>query len=365
MGMLYRRKRPDGSLGPTYWVKYYVNGRPVRESTGTAKEQEAKRFLKEREGHVATGQPVLPRADRIRVEELLDDLKAHYETTGRRTLREAEVRLVPLRAFFTGRRAAAINGAVLTEYALLRQAAPVANGTINRELSVLGTAFRLGAEQGKVLRRPTIHLLKEAAPRQGFFERPQFEAVRKHLPEDLQLAVTIMYLYGWRLGEVMTLTLSQVDQDAGTLRLEPGMTKNQDGRVVYLTPELKTLLSAQIGRVKALSRKLGRVLPFMFTHLHGCYTGAPRRDFRKTWAQACQAVGLVGALKHDFRRTAVRNMERAGVPRSVAIKISGHRTESVYRRYAIVCEADLQEAMRRLAGTFSGTAQAAGVDRHS
>jgi len=358
MGMLYKR-------GNVFWVKFYVDGQPVRESTGTAKESEAKRFLKDREGRVATGQPIIPKADRVRVDELLDDLRAHYATTGQRQLREADTRLVPLKSFFTGIRAVAVKGAMLTEYIHRRQAATVANGTINRELSMLGTAFRLGVENGKVFRLPIIHQLKEANPRQGFFEEGQFLAVRKHLPVDLQVAVTIMYTYGWRLGEVMALQLSQVDLKAGTLRLEPGTTKNTEGRVVYLTPELTTLLSAQISRVKLLSRQMGRVLPDLFTHLSGCYQGTPRRDFRKAWGKALKAVGLAGWLLHDFRRTAVRNMERTGVPRSIAMKMTGHKTESVYRRYAIVCEQDLKEAMQRLTGTFTGTAHASAVASQS
>jgi integrase len=85
------------------------------------------------------------------------------------------------------------------------------------------------------------------------------------------------------------------------------------------------------------------------------YSFLRRRDFRKAWRTACTKAGLPGMLVHDFRRTAVRNLERAGVPRSVAMKITGHKTESVYRRYAIVSDADLQEASRRLTGTFPGT----------
>src|SRR5262245_12732058 len=78
--------------------------------------------------------------------------------------------------------------------------------------------------------------------------------------------------------------------------------------------------------------------------------------FRKAWATACRRAGVPGRIPHDFRRTAVRNMEQAGVPRSVAMKLTGHKTESVYRRYAIVSDTDLQEAARRLAGegAFSG-----------
>jgi integrase len=73
------------------------------------------------------------------------------------------------------------------------------------------------------------------------------------------------------------------------------------------------------------------------------------------WKTACKAAGVPGRLAHDFRRTAVRNLERRGVPRSVAMKITGHRTEAVYRRYAIVSDADLQEATLRLTGTNPGT----------
>jgi integrase len=355
MGMIYKR-------GEVYWIKYYNNGRPIRESTGTSKQKEAERFLKDREGRVAMGAPMLPKVQKTTVDTLLTDLKAHYETTGQRTLREAETRLTPLRQFFTGRRANAIGGDTLTTYIQQRQAKGLANGTINRELSVLGTAYKLGLEHGKVMRRPVIHLLKEAKPRQGFFEERDFLAVRKHLPEDLQVAVTIMWLFGWRRSEVMSLQRSQIDLDAGTLRLEPGETKNGDGRVVFMSPELKMLVSAQIERVRILSRRLGQVLPGLFHHLHGCYTGQPVQDFRKAWSQACERVGLVGMLRHDFRRSAVRNMERAGVPRSVAMKISGHKTESIYRRYAIVSESDIQDATRRLLGHNLGTLPSPSVD---
>ena len=104
---------------------------------------------------------------------------------------------------------------------------------------------------------------------------------------------------------MMSLQLSQIDLETGTLRLEPGSTKNGDGRVVYMTPELKTLVSAKIGRLKVLSRRLGRVLPQLFVHLRGCYSEQPVYDFSKAWSHACERVGLVGMLRHDFRRSAV------------------------------------------------------------
>jgi hypothetical protein len=166
MGSLYQRKNANGTVGKIWWCKYYQNGRPIRESTKTEKESEAKRFLKEREGRVAMGQPVLPRIDRIRYDAISNDLWEHYETSGNRGLVEVAARFKPLNQFFHNKRVVAITATETTKYIAWRQAQGVANGTINRELSILGTMLRLAYERGKVLRLPTIHLLKEAGEHQ-------------------------------------------------------------------------------------------------------------------------------------------------------------------------------------------------------
>jgi integrase len=147
--------------------------------------------------------------------------------------------------------------------------------------------------------------------RQGFFEREQFAAVRKYLSEDLQVAATVAYTFGWRIqSEVLTLERRQLDLGAETLRLDPGTTKNDDGRLVYLTPELKTLLSAQVERVKALERKLGRIIPYLFPHLPAPHVssrlvGTQRRDFRKAWVTACKLAGVRGANAILTRRVTI------------------------------------------------------------
>ena len=137
-----------------------------------------------------------------------------------------------------------------------RRTHEAANGMINRELAVLGRMLRLAYENGKLVRMPVIRKLSEASPRQGFFEREQFEAVRRRLAPDLQVAVTIAQTFGWRMqSEVLSLERRQVDLEAGALRLDPGTTKNGEGRTVYLTPELKGLLGAQLERVDRLSKR--------------------------------------------------------------------------------------------------------------
>ncbi|MGH7335802.1 MAG: tyrosine-type recombinase/integrase [Candidatus Rokuibacteriota bacterium] len=164
------------------------------------------------------------------------------------------------------------------------------------------------------------------------------------------MAVTIAYVYGWRKGEVLGLERRQVDLKAGTLRLDPGTTKNKEGRVVYLTQEVSRLLGEQLARVDALQKQLTKIVPYVFPHLEGQHRGRRITGFRKAWTSACKAAGVPGRLVHDLRRTAVRNMERNGVARSVATKMTGHKTESVYRRYAIVSDSDLQEAARKVGG---------------
>lgn len=171
----------------------------ARESTGTDKEQEARRFLKVREGKAASGEPVLRRADRVRYDEAAADLRRHYETTGERDLDEADGRLAHLKRHFTGGRIATIGSADVTAYAQRRQQAGAANGTINRELAILARMLRIAYKANKLMRLPVIEKLKEAGARQGFFEPAQYEAVRRRLGPDLQAALTIAYAFGWRM----------------------------------------------------------------------------------------------------------------------------------------------------------------------
>jgi integrase len=256
--------------------------------------------------------------------------------------------------FFQNKRVVAITASETTKYIAWRQAQGLANSTINRELSILGTMLRLAYERGKVSRLPTIHLLKEASPRSGFFERDQFLAVRRHLREDLQVAITLSYTFGWRTSEVLTLERRHVNESEGTIRLDPGTTKSGEGRLVYLTPELKSLLEEQLKRVDELGGKLGRIVVFLFPHLIGQYLGSRIRDFRKAWAMACKKAECAGMIRHDFRRTAVRNMINSGIPERVAMQITGHRTRSVFDRYHIVSPSDLQNASLKIHGHIHG-----------
>jgi integrase len=167
-----------------------------------------------------------------------------------------------------------------------------------------------------------------------------------YLPDYLRPVITAGYNTGWRTyAELLSRHWRHVDFDAGFLRLDPGESKNGEGRMFPLTPELRTALEAQRERVRDLEQLSGRIIPHVFIH----HDGTPIKDFRWAWAAACEAAGVSGRLVHDLRRTAVRNLERAGVPRSAAMKMTGHKTEAVYRRYASVDESMMRDAALKLA----------------
>lgn len=212
-----------------------------------------------------------------------------------------------------------------------RQTAGAANAEINRELALLKRMFTLAVQGGKLHAKPHIPMLQEDKVRRGFFEREQFDSVRDHLPAFVRPIASFAYLTGWRLAsEILPLEWRQVDWPGRVVRLDPGTTKNRQGRSFPFTAALETLLTEQLVEHDRL-KQLGRIVPYVFHR-----DGERVRSIRGAWQKACKAAGAPGRILHDFRRTAVRNLERAGVPRSAAMAMVGHKTESIYRRYAIV-----------------------------
>ena len=225
----------------------------------------------------------------------------------------------------------------------------VSNGEINRELTVLKRMFTLAMQAGKILHRPHIPMLAEDNVRTGFFEREQFESVRSHLPADLQPVITFAYITGWRIAsEVLPMEWRHVDFKADEVRLDPGTTKNKEGRVFKMTAQLRELLKDQERR-RDENKKKGHICPSVFFRMVAEERGGEKKpqaivSLNKAWAAACRAAGCPGRIPHDLRRTAVRNMVRAGVPERVSMKLTGHKTRSVFERYNIVSDGDLSTA---------------------
>lgn len=355
MGMIYKR-------GAVWWVKYYRNGRSMRESTGSPKESDAKRLLKVREGDIERGLPVNPKLNRIRFDEAAEDLKTEYAVNGRRSADELERRIrLHLLPHFGGRRLATIQTTDINTFVLKRRAdvitfgegeqrqeRKVSNGEINRELTTLKRVFNLARQNGKLTHVPHVPMLKERNVRTGFFEREQIDRVLAHLPPAIRPAVQFAYITGWRIpSEVLPMQWRHVDFEARVVRLDPHTTKNDEGRTFPFTDALHGLLEAQKAEHDRLKAE-GSICPWVFNRSNKKVRGKRITTFVKAFRAACTKAGCPGRIPHDLRRTAVRNLVRAGIPERVAMQMTGHKTRSVFERYNIVSECDLVEAAKKL-----------------
>jgi integrase len=349
MGGVYQPTFKDRKTGekktlPTYWIYYSVNGKQVKESSDSTKEADAWRLLKKRHGEIAEGKPVGPDISRTTFHDLAAMLVNDYRANGRSSLNRCEDAINHLRAVFGEDRAVDITADRITQYVTYRQAEKAAASTINGELAALGRMFVLARIAGKAGQKPYIKKLALNNARKGFFEAEQFFAVLRHLPDTIKPIVVTAYMTGWRIdSEILTRQRHHLDLKAGWLRLEPGETKNHEGRMFPLTPMLREVLEEQVAKTEALQKAKGVIIPWLFHR-----EGKPIKRFRRSWLTACEAAGVPGRIRHDFRRTACRNLERAGVDRASAMKMVGHKTESIYRRYAIADEGMLKDAAVKL-----------------
>ena len=328
LGSTYQR-------GKVWWFQYYRNGKAYRESSNSTKENDARKLLKRKLGEIVLGMFIEPSSEKITLKQITDDLLTDYRVNGKRSLSRMQNSTNHLRTYFIDDKVLSITTDRIRSYISHRQAEGAVNATINRELAALKRSFTLGVQAQKLHTRPYIPTLQENNVRTGFFEYGDFVAVRDRLPDYLKPVVTFLYYTGCRKGEALALEWRQVDMDNCVVRLDPGTTKSGEGRLLFLDGELLQVIQSQ-------SDKRTILCPHIF-HSKGKRIG----DFRKAWRSACKAVGLAGRIPHDLRRTAIRNMIRAGVPERVAMMISGHKTRSVFDRYNIVNEQDLREAARK------------------
>jgi integrase len=364
MGSLYRPKYKDRHgqerESSVWWIQYYSRGQKTRESTKTTDYDDAKEFLKSKEGEAADRGPVFFTSKRITFAELAKDELNDYKINKRRSVKDLKTRLdCHVLPVFGPRKAIDIRPADVADYVVKRQNEGSANGTINRELTSIKRAFSLGVETGKIQFKPYIPMLKENNTRKGFFERPQFDTLLSKLTghgrDYLRPMLRFAYITGWRIrSEVRKLQWRQVDFSAGIVRLEPGETKNDEGRTFPFTSELRAILEEQRQKADEMAKQ-GKICPWVFFHYGkrkngkpSFSNGKPVGEFKHAWETACNAAGLPGRIPHDFRRTAVRNLVRAGIPERVSMTLTGHKTRSVFERYNIVSEGDLFEAARKL-----------------
>ncbi len=361
LGQVYQR-------GRVWWICYWHRGRRLRESSQSENRADALTLLKTRLGEVGKRRVAPADEAKVLVSDLLDTLSDAYRNDGRRTVETLKYRLAPLREAFARDRAVDLSGARIERYKLDRRAAGKQPATINRELAALRRAFRLAVEQERITRTPVIKLLPEHNERQGFIEPGTFETVAANLSDDgLRDAARFAYASGWRKGEIATLEWRDVDRAARLITLRREHSKNSEPRELPLTGKLAELVERR-WEARTIMRDGHTTICSLVFHRDG----VPLGDFRKAWAAACIAAGFARAktdaqgrvvmkrknekdepvmeatlLFHDLRRSAVRNMDRAGVPQPVAMRISGHKTVSMWKRYRIVNVDDMREALAR------------------
>ena len=347
--------RGDGGIyqpkdRPTWWC--YVPAKPKRAVRGPFRtEAEARKAWKALRREVAAGRYRGPQEERLTVGNLLDAYRTDLVTRGAKALVSFDAHAKAVRGAFGHVRAVELDaeGINRVRREWLEKGTPNKKGkfrkkreaTTDRYLETLRAAYLLAVRQKRISsdRVPYIGLIRPDNRRTGFVDESTFWKVREALPELHGDVALFAYRSGWRRGEVESLTWEQIDFQAREARLWD--SKNGRGRVLPLEGELWDVIERR-QEARRYEAKTGPALSLHVFH----EGGSPLGDWRKRWATACKAAGVPGLLFHDFRRSAVRNLTRAGIPSVVAQEITGHRTRSVFDRYNIATTDEARAAIR-------------------
>jgi integrase len=319
-------------------MQYFVRGQIMQESTGFGEKADAENLLKQRIGEVAAGRRVGP--ERATISDLCALVVEDNRLRKLRDSRHVEWRYkAHIESVLGGLLASRFGSAQVRQYVSQRRSAGASDATINRELAIVRRGFKLGAQEDPPLvqRQPAIAKLEEDNARQGFLEQDQYERLLEELPSNLKALFVCGYHTGARKNELRRIRWEQVDFDGGLIRLSVAQTKGKKARVLPIYGEMRRWLEHQRKTCPATSI-------WVFHGAHNC----PVDNHLNGWAVACKRAAVTGLLFHDLRRSAVRNMKRAGIQDRVAMEISGHRTRSIFDRYNIVDMADLESAGERL-----------------
>lgn len=338
----YRRSgETEYKTSSIWWWKCGV----ARMPTGCRNRQDAEAWALERLVEMGRGGLVGLRARPLRYEDLermLVDRHALEQRRGR-----LGSNLKHLRRAFAGFDAKAITTDRVTRYAALRRKEGAAVATVNVELARLRRMLRLAHDAGRLDRVPKVLCLPGANVRRGFLEPGDFEAILEHVPEKYRPPLRFLRLTGWRLNEALGLEWRRVDFEAQEIRLDSSKT----GEARMLAFGGYASLSGILEALRAARREF---CPWVFPGR--ALRPLDKNTLQRAWKRAREKAGHPTALIHDLRRTFVREMERAGVPRSVAMSITGHRSEGIYRRYAVVDGKDQRMWLGSLGDQGSGRA---------
>jgi integrase len=323
----------------TWWIDYSVHGKRFKENAHTTSQKAALDLLRHRVGDRRAGK-LTGAPDSVTLAELRALHEKQYDLDGRRTKRRILEYWDHVEAFFGAEtRALDVTTVRLDDYAAARLAQGAALQTTKNERAAVRRGFKLAMEKGLLAAMPVFKLPAVRNARSGFFEEGDFAALLLELPVDVRPVVEFLHATGWRVSEALTLVWDAIDWEGHIIRLAERATKGGEARVFPFgeAPSLKALLEARWAARDGL---------WVF------HRGGKRiRDFRHAWASACARAGCAGRLVHDLRRTAARDMRRAGISEGEIMRLCGWRTRSMFDRYNIIDEQDLARAVAR---RFSG-----------
>jgi integrase len=278
-------------------------------------------------------------AFQISIRLLYKGIERDYVINGRKSLRDLRIRWHKhLEKVFAEIPAGTLQTQQISSYVTARLAQGAAKATVNRELSALKRMYKLAVREGalKLADIPFFAMLREKNTRSGFLKDEKYADLARATSAIglwLRVLFELGYNYGWRKGELLGLRVNQVDLVERTIVLHAGETKTDAPRLVEMTRTvyelLRVLLAGKAPEDKVFTRRRGK----------------PVEGFRRAWHCATKNAGVPGLLFHDLRRSAIRNMVRAGVTEKVAMTISGHKTRNVFERYNIISQSDLHRAV--------------------
>ena len=354
-GRIYQRRSPrhaDGSR--TVFAGHWVQFAGHREAAGCAcrtgaKPCEISDDLLLRRRQAKDRAPLIATEERLTVNDALDAYALHLRDSGARTPETRVVaRLKPIRALLGELRVLTLRPADFATYRTARTAMaaergrPVTQGTFSLEMGTLRAAIQRLRVEGRMLHVPHVPVPPQGPPRAGFLEPEVFARMLPLIgvsrptaaPELYRAMAEFAYATGRRYGEVAGLRWEWVHLRDAEIRWPEDAIKN--GRRLTLALEGRAL---EIIRARHERRRLDS--PYVFHRSGARVEEALRRHVRA----AAMAIGL-HITPHDFRRSAVRNLMRAGVDRVVAMSISGHRSDSVFDRYNITSTTDQRRALQ-------------------
>ncbi len=215
--------------------------------------------------------------------------------------------------------------------------------SINRELEVMRRIFNLAMREDKVEKNPCwkVTRLPEKNARDRVLSGEELDKLLKDLPRHAADLVAVGYHTGMRAGEIFNLTWDRVDMKEGFFILESENTKTGEPRHVYFN-----------GPVREILERLGKVRHISHNHVFA-YEGEPLKSIKTTLATALKKTGIKDFRFHDLRHTWVTNARKAGVDRTVIMKLTGHKTLSMFMRYNSVDEADARQALQLMDEYFA------------